>query len=44
MIEGLGIALGRLTSPPPPGVPQNMGGAGPLPGEPQDLGLKVNLE
>lgn len=33
MIEGLGIALGRLASPPPPGVPQNMGGpGGPMPG------------
>ena len=30
MIEGLGIALGRLASPPPPGVPQGLGG--PMPG------------
>ncbi|GAX82617.1 hypothetical protein CEUSTIGMA_g10043.t1 [Chlamydomonas eustigma] len=42
MIEGLGIALGRLASPPPPGVPQPMmGGAGglpgPMPGGPVDL-------
>lgn len=32
MIEGLGIALGRLASPPPPGLPQNMGPGGPMPG------------
>ncbi len=32
MIEGLGIALGRLASPPPPGLPQNMGQGGPMPG------------
>jgi import inner membrane translocase subunit TIM17 len=42
MIEGLGIALGRLASPPPPGVPQPMmGGAGglpgPIPGGPVDM-------
>lgn len=37
MIEGLGIALGRLASPPPPGIPQpGMGapGVGPIPGGP----------
>ncbi len=32
MIEGLGIALGRLASPPPPGIPQSMGPLGPIPG------------
>ncbi|KAG1665625.1 hypothetical protein FOA52_011456 [Chlamydomonas sp. UWO 241] len=33
IIEGLGIFVGRLASPPPPGVPQGMG-MGPVPTEP----------
>lgn len=32
MIEGLGIALGKLASPPPPGAPPNMG---PIPAGPE---------
>ena len=37
MIEGLGIALGRLASPPPPGVPQAMGApGGPMSGAKED--------
>lgn len=34
IIEGLGIFVGRLASPPPPGVPQGMGMPGPVPIEP----------
>ncbi|PNH02008.1 Mitochondrial import inner membrane translocase subunit Tim17 [Tetrabaena socialis] len=40
MIEGLGIALTKLTSPPPPGLPMPAGAGGPMgPGGPMPPGM-----